>query len=415
LERLRPMLPLKDIKVLDLTHGVAGPYATMLLADLGCDVLKIEMPGRGDASRYMNVSSKFETQIPRVGGDYFMAINRNKRSVTLDLKKERGRDIARELASHVDLVVQNFRPGVVERLGLGPKDLMSANPRLIFASLSAYGTAGPLAGQPGMDVAIQARSGVMSITGTVDSDDPVKPGVSLADFSGGAHLVIATLAALVERSVTGVGSEIHVSLLDATMSMLSNYCVAVRDGHAEISRMGSGHPQLAPFEAVATKDGFIVIAPGTNHLFKELCQVLNRPELALDERFKSNPDRVKNRKELIAELKINFQERTTDEWLEILEKGQIPCAPVNTLRQAYDDPQLLANGMLRSVEHPDLGPISQLGAPYWLNGESLPIRMPPPRLGEHTAEVLEGFLGLSEEQLKELSHDKIISILDEVA
>jgi crotonobetainyl-CoA:carnitine CoA-transferase CaiB-like acyl-CoA transferase len=400
---------LDGIQILDLTHGVAGPYATMLLGDLGADVLKVEMPGRGDASRYMNVSTRFESQIPRVGGDYFMSINRNKRSVALDLKSEQGRDIARALAGHADLVVQNFRPGVVERLGLGPRDLMAGNTRLIYASLSAYGSFGPLAAQPGMDVAIQARSGVMSITGHESSDDPIKPGVSLADFSGGAHLVIATLAALLQRATTGQGSEIHVSLLDATVSMLSNYSVAVLDGDADIAKMGSGHPQLAPFEAVPTKDGHIVIAPGTNHLFRELCRVLDRPDLAQDERFSSNPHRVRNRRALLDELELKFRQHTTAEWLTTLELEQIPCAPVNSLRQAYDDPQLIANGMLREVVHPKLGKVSQLGAPYRIDGDVLPIRLPPPILGQHTAEVLSEVLGMNPAQLAELAAANVIS------
>ncbi|HEX3930524.1 MAG TPA: CoA transferase [Nocardioides sp.] len=408
------MAALDGIRVLDLTHGVAGPYATMLLADLGCDVLKVEMPGRGDASRYMNVSTRFESQIPRVGGDYFMSINRNKRSVTLDLKSERGADLARHLAGKVDLVVQNFRPGVVERLGLGVEDLMAQNPALIYASLSAYGKVGPLAGQPGMDVAIQARSGVMSITGDASSSDPIKPGVSLADFSGGAHLVIATLAALVQRGVTGKGTHVEISLLDATMSMLSNYCVAVRDGHAEITPMGSGHPQLAPFEAVRTSDGYLVIAPGTNSLFRELCRVLERTELTEDERFSSNPKRVRNRRQLIDELEIEFTKRTMAEWLVTLERERIPCAPVNTLREAYDEPQLVADGLLREVVHPELGAISQLGAPYLMGGELLPIRMPPPMLGEHTAQVLTELLDLTGDQLQELAEADVISVLEDL-
>lgn len=363
----------------------------------------------------MNVSERFASQIPRVGGDYFMSINRNKRSVTLDLKQDRGRDIARQLAAHVDLVVQNFRPGVVERLGLGANDLMSQNPKLIYASLSAYGNVGPMAGQPGMDVAVQARSGVMSITGHESSADPVKPGVSLADFSGGAHLAIATLSAIIKRGITGKGSEIDLSLLDATMSMLSNYSVAVLDGGADITRMGSGHPQLAPFEAVKTNDGHIVVAAGTNRLFRELCRVLGRGDLATDERFRANPQRVRNRQALLVELEVAFKQQSTKEWLKTLELEHIPCAPVNSLRQAYDDPQLAANGMLRHIQHEELGTISQLGAPYWIDKQLLPIRIPPPRLGEHTCEVLTEFLGLSAAQLDELHAAKVISVLEEVS
>jgi crotonobetainyl-CoA:carnitine CoA-transferase CaiB-like acyl-CoA transferase len=397
-----------DIRVLDLTHGVAGPYCTMLLGDLGCDVIKIERPGRGDASRYMNVSRKFASDIPLVGGDYFMAINRNKRSVTIDFKDPRGIELVRRLASSVDVVVQNFRPGVVERLGLGSDDLRSLNPRLIYASLNAYGDRGPLASHPGMDVAVQARSGVMSITGHGGHEGPVKPGVSLSDFSGGVHLVVAVLAALLRRTASGTGEDVKVSLLDATMSMLINYSVAVTDGEAELAPMGSGHPQLAPFEAVATSDGYVVIAPGTNRLFADLCRLLAREDLLADARFESNPSRVAHRAALMEQLAPVFAERTTQQWLADLEEAGIPCAPVNTMREAFNDEQLLANDMLRRVEHPDLGLVTQLSAPYQTDGRHLPIRLPPPRLGEHTHSVLSEVLGLGAGDLAALSADRVI-------
>jgi crotonobetainyl-CoA:carnitine CoA-transferase CaiB-like acyl-CoA transferase len=397
--------PLHGLRVLDLTHGVAGPYSTMLLGDLGCDVLKLERPGRGDASRYMNVSPRFLTDIPNSGGDYFMAINRNKRSVTIEFKQERGIELVRRLAQSCDVVVQNFRPGVVDRLGIGSAQLRELNPRLIYASLNAYGEEGPLADQPGMDVAVQARSGVMSITGLAGETEPIKPGVSLADFSGGVHLLVAILAALYKRTVTGVGDDVRVSLLDATMSMLINYSVAVTDGAAEIGPMGSGHPQLAPFEAVPTLDGHVVIAPGTNRLFADLCALLKRPDLIEDVRFASNPTRVQHRPELLAELGPEFAKRTTQEWLDLLEEHAIPCAPVNTLREAFAEPQLAANGMLRTVEHPGIGPLTQLGAPYRLGGETLGIRRPPPGLGEHTTEVLTELLDLDLEEIEALRKD----------
>jgi crotonobetainyl-CoA:carnitine CoA-transferase CaiB-like acyl-CoA transferase len=396
------------IRVLDLTHGVAGPFCTMLLGDLGCDVLKIERPGRGDASRYMNVSPRFLTDIPDVGGDYFMAINRNKRSVTVEFKDPRGIELIRQLAAHADVVVQNFRPGVVERLGIGPEELMAQNPRLIYASLNAYGDRGPLASQPGMDVAVQARSGVMSITGHGGPEGPVKPGVSLADFSGGVHLVVGLLAALLQRTETGRGQEVKVSLLDATMAMLINYSVAVSDGAADIAPMGSGHPQLAPFEAVGTADGYVVIAPGTNRLFADLCRLIGREDLLDDARYESNPSRVANRPELLAELAPVFAKQTTQEWLVDLETAGIPCAPVNTLAEAFADPQLVANDMLRRVQHPTLGELTQLAAPYVLDGRRLAIRRPPPRLGEHTNEVLSGVLGMSPVEVASLAADSVI-------
>ena len=284
------MKPLTDVKILDFTHGVAGPVTTMILADLGADVVKIEKPGRGDASRYMNVSKRFVADIPASGGDYYLAINRNKRSSTLDLQNEQGRDVAQRLIGWADVVIENFRPGVMAKLGLDFERAREINAGIIYASLSAYGETGPLGGHPGMDVAVQARSGVMSITGYPGSE-PVKPGASLADFSGGTHFAIAVLAALLYRERTGEGQQIKVNLLDATMAMIANYAVATLDGGAVIEPMGSGHPQLVPFQAFPAADGHIVIASGTNKLFRRLCQSLGTPELADDDRFVSNEAR----------------------------------------------------------------------------------------------------------------------------
>lgn len=395
-------MPLTGTTVVDFTHGVAGPYATLILADLGCDVIKIEKPRRGDPTRYMNVSQKFASDIPSAGGDYFMAINRNKRSVALDLKNEEARRIAGQLAARADVVVQSFRPGVMERLGLGENDLRRENPSLIYGSLSAYGDRGPLAHQPGMDVAVQARSGVMSITGPVGGTDPLKPGVSLADFAGGTHLALGIVAALHRRQVTGEGDSVRMSLLDSTMAMLVNYSVAVLDGEAELQPMGSGHPQLAPFEAVSTRDGFIVLAPGTNKLFRHLCVVLGREDLADDERFASNQTRVQHRPALLAELQKSFTQRTTDEWLEILEAEEIPCAPVNTMGEAFRSEQLRANDMIQTVDHPTVGRLSQLASPYHFGHGTQPIRMPPPLLGQHTEEVLAEVLSLDDDHVERL-------------
>jgi len=231
--------PLAGLKVLDLTHFVAGPYCTMLLGDLGCDVIKVEKPDRGDTTRHMNMSKRFVAGIPKVGGDYFLAINRNKRSIGLELKTAEGLKICRELCAWADIVVQNFRPGVTKRLGLDYESLKAMNPRLIYASISAYGDTGPLADKPGMDVAVQARSGVMSITGGEGGTEPLRPGASLADFSGGIYLTTAVMTALYHRERTGEGQEVSVSLIDATMSQLINYSVAVLDGGSTIKPVGS--------------------------------------------------------------------------------------------------------------------------------------------------------------------------------
>lgn len=397
-----PTGPLHGIRILDFTHGVAGPYASMLLADLGAEVWKVEKPGRGDATRYMNVSERFREDIPGSGGDYFLAINRNKMSVTLDLGKPEGRELALALAEHADVALSNFRPGVMRRLGLAYQDLRDRNPSLVYGSLTAYGQEGPLAHQPGMDVAVQARSGVMAITGHGEGG-PVKPGVSLADFAGGAHLCTAVLGALFARERTGHGQEVTISLLDATMSMLANYSVAVLDGQATIGPMGSGHPQLVPFQAFPTADGHVVIATGTNRLFVDLCQVLGTPRLAEDARFRTNQERVRHRAELVALLTSVTVTRSTAHWLERLEANQIPCAPVNDMRQALADPQLAANGMVVEVDHPHYGTLHVLGSPYQFSRSRFPVSRHPPRLGEHTREVLGGVLGLGPDRLDTLA------------
>ncbi len=380
--------PLAGLKVLDLTHFVAGPYCTMLLGDLGCDVIKVEKPDRGDTTRHMNMSKRFVAGIPKVGGDYFLAINRNKRSIGLELKTAEGLKICRELCAWADIVVQNFRPGVTKRLGLDYESLKAMNPRLIYASISAYGDTGPLADKPGMDVAVQARSGVMSITGGEGGTEPLRPGASLADFSGGIYLTTAVMTALYHRERTGEGQEVSVSLIDATMSQLINYSVAVLDGGSTIKPVGSGHPQVVPYQAFPTADGHIVISAAANKIFQRLCALLECEPVAAEPRFATNHDRVRNRDALIPQLSALTIKRTTGEWLRALEDADIPCAPVNDLRTAYQELGKNSPGMVREVLHPTLGSIHQLGIPFKFGACATDIKRPPPMLGEHTEEIL---------------------------
>jgi len=400
--------PLEGIKVLDLTHGVAGPYCTMVLGDLGAEIVKIEKPERGDATRYMNVSEKFQTDIPRVGGDYFLAVNRNKRSVGIEMKSPEGRKLCEELAAWADVVVQNFRPGVTKRLGLDYESLKRINPKLVYANISAYGMEGVLADKAGMDIAVQARSGVMRITGAVNSDEPLRPGASIADFGGGIYLVAGLLAALFDRERTGEGQEVSVSLLDATMSLLINYSVAVMDGGAEVKPLGSGHPQLVPYQAFPTQDGFVVVATGTNKTYRTLCDALERPELATDPRFASNQSRVKNRAGMVAELSAVFRQHHTAHWIDVLEAADVPCAPVNELEQAFAELKTTAPDMVQQVAHPVLGSLSQLGVPFKFSACGGDIRRPPPMLGEHTEEVLATLLGRSAKDIEMLREHKAI-------
>jgi crotonobetainyl-CoA:carnitine CoA-transferase CaiB-like acyl-CoA transferase len=400
--------PLEGLKVLDLTHGVAGPYCTMVLGDLGCDIIKIEKPGRGDATRYMNVSERFHTDIPRVGGDYFLAINRNKRAISVELKSPEGRKICEELAGWADIVVQNFRPGVTQRLGLDYESLRKINPRLIYGNISAYGADGNLSAKAGMDIAVQARSGVLRITGASDSNEPVRPGASLADFGGGIYLTTAILAALYDRERTGRGQEVSVSLLDATMSLLINYSVAVMDGQSDVQPLGSGHPQLVPYQAFPTADGHVVVATGTNKTYREFCGAIERPDLVEDPRFASNQSRVQNRKDMVAQLVPVFQQKSTKAWIEILEAADIPCAPVNDLRTAFAELAQTSPGMTHVVEHPGLGKLSQLGVPFRFSDCGGDIRRPPPMLGEHNDDVLKSLLHRSDADIDALRAAKVI-------
>lgn len=403
----RAMGPLEGTFVLDFTHGVAGPYATMLLADMGADVVKIEMPGRGDATRYLNVSRKFMGDIPKSGGDYFLGINRNKRAITIDLATAKGSALALDLAARADIVVQNFRPGVMTRLGLDEAAVRAVNPEVIYGSVSGYGLTGPLANHPGMDVVVQARTGVMAITGYPGSD-PVKCGVSLADFSAGVHMSNALLGAVVHKLRTGKGQAVDVSLLDATLSMLANYGVAVVDGEEDIAPMGSGHPQLVPFQAFPSSDGFVVIGTGTNKLFSHFSRVLGMPELPADARFASNQNRVRNRETLIPMIAERTRAKSTAEWLAILEEAGIPCAPVNSLKQAFAEPQVAVNAMVVEVPHPVYGTIHLVGIPYKYSASPCAIELAPPLLGEHTDQVLVEKLGMASAAIEALRGEGIV-------
>lgn len=396
-----PSGPLAGIVVADFSHGVAGPFGSMYLADLGATVIKVERPARGDGARYMTVSEDFAAGIPEIGGDYFLGINRNKLSVALDLKSEEGAGLAAQLAASADVVVENFSAGVMERLGLGYEALTRDNPRLVYCSVRAYDERGPLADEVGMDVAIQARSGVMSITGEPGSG-PVKPGSSLADLAGGLNATVGILAALLERTRTGTGKHVEVSLLDATSMMLVNYSVPVLNSDVEIGRMGSGHPQLVPFRAFEASDGWIVVAAGTNDRWRRYCEALGRPELTTDPRFASNPDRVRHRGVLEPLLEAAMAERSTEEWTKEFRDRGVPYAPILTLREAFEQPQLSETGMITTVPHRTLGSLRLLNNPVRLDGELPGIRLAPPALGEHTTEVLTRRLGLPEESCAEL-------------
>ena len=348
--------PLDGIRVLDLTRVLAGPYCTMFLGDLGAEVVKVEQPGVGDDTRGWGP--------PFTGGEsaYFLCVNRNKKSVTVDLKSKEGVALLRRLAERADVLIENFRPGTMERLGLGEKDLRAINPRLIYASLSGFGADGPMSDAPGYDLIVQAWGGLMSITGQADGE-PSKVGVAIIDLVAGLMLGKSIAAALFAREKLGVGQKIDTSLLEAEVACLinvgSNYLV---EGNIP-RRWGNAHPSIVPYQSFKTADGYLVIGVASEGIWRRFCQAIGRTEWADDSRFEKNSNRVENRSLLIGLLAEIFLSRSTDEWLKLLNSAEVPCAPVQTVDQVFKAPQVLHREMLVQVEHPTAGTVRMAGIP----------------------------------------------------
>ncbi len=393
--------PLDGVRVLDLTRVVAGPYCSMFLGDLGADVVKVEQPGSGDDTRGWGP--------PFTGGEsaYYLCINRNKQSVTLDLKSPRGVELLRELAKAADVLIENFRPGTMERLGLGEKELRALNPRLIYASLTGFGADGPMSDWPGYDLIVQAWGGLMSITGTPDGE-PVKVGVAIIDLVAGLMLGKAITAALFAREKIGVGQRIDTSLLEAEVASLinagSNYLV----GGKIPTRWGNAHPNIVPYQNFKTADGYLVIGVASEVIWKRFCAAVGREALAEDPRFQNNSQRVEHRAELIALLSEMFIQRDNETWFKLLTGAEVPCAPVQSIEQVFQAPQVLHRDMLLEVDHPTAGKVRMAGIPVKFSETPGSVRRPPPLLGEHNEAVLKDWLGMSATKIDELKRDKII-------
>ncbi len=376
------MLPLEGVRVLDLSRVLAGPYATMILGDLGADILKVEHPGRGDDTRHWGPPFAGEGEARESA--YFLSINRNKRSVAVDLKTPEGLEKVKELAAGADVVIENMRRGALAKLGLGYEVLKEINPSIVYCSITGFGP-GPDETRPGYDFLVQARGGIMGITGFPDGD-PVKVGVAIADMVCGLHASTAILAALHKRSETGEGARIEVPLFETQLGWLANRAQEFLVSGEDRGRMGNAHPSIVPYQTFDASDKPVAVAVGNDAQFANLCRALGREELATDERYATNPDRVANREGLVAQLQEEFSKGTADEWVEKVRGAGVPCGPVNTLADVFSDEHVLASGMLQDVEHPTAGALKMLASPILVDGERLPIRRPPPTLGQHTGE-----------------------------
>jgi crotonobetainyl-CoA:carnitine CoA-transferase CaiB-like acyl-CoA transferase len=374
--------PLTGIKVLDLSHIASGPFATMLLGDLGADVIKIERPGQGDGSRQMDISFGADGE-----SGYFLGLNKNKRSIALDLATPEGVAAVRSLAVGADVFVENFRPGAAARLGLGYADIADVRPDIVYCSISGFGGAGPLRDAVAYDIIGQAMSGIMSITG--DSDrPPAKCGAPVADLTSGLFAVIGVLAALHHRARTGSGQHVGASLLGSATALVSSYVASHAMG-TSFDRVGSAHNTLAPYQAFCGGDGsYFIVAAGNDRFFQSLAAELGRPELAEDPRFDTNAHRAGNRDLLAAELQREFSQAPAGQWLSRLESAGVPVAPIHEIGDLASLEQLRVNGYVTDVDHPSAGKLPMVVTPLAFSATPVTVRRPPPQLDQHRAEIL---------------------------
>ena len=377
---------LQGIRVVDATQVMAGPYCTMLLADLGADVIKIEPPA-GDMTRRMPGGVGSDTPA-------FNAVNRGKRSIVLDLKSPAGRDAAARLAASADIFTENSRPGVMAGLGLDYATLAARNPGLIYASISGYGQTGPYSAKGGLDLIAQGVAGIMSVTGEAGGR-PVKSGVPLTDLGAALFAVVGILAALVHRQRTGVGQQVDTSLVEAGVALSVWEATEFFAGAGLPGPLGSAHRMVAPYQAIRCADGYVTIGASTDRLFGQLCEALGHPEWAGMSEFADNPSRVRNRSALAERIESVTIHQSKSHWLSAFDARDIPCGPINSYAEAFADPQIVAREMVVDVNHPTLGQVRTLGSPLKLTATPMTVRRPAPRLGEHTEEVLRdaGFSG----------------------
>jgi crotonobetainyl-CoA:carnitine CoA-transferase CaiB-like acyl-CoA transferase len=392
--------PLKGIRVLDLSRVLAGPYCSMTLSDLGAEIIKVEIPGRGDDTRAFPPFLEGESS-------YYLSLNRGKKSITLNLKDERGVEVLHRLVKKCDIVLENFRPGVTKRLGVDYEMLKGIKDDLIYCSISSYGQTGPYATWPGYDLIIQGMSGLMGITGESDKP-PVRVGVAVTDINAGMYATMAILSALRVRDQRGIGQHLDVSMMDAAVSWLTYMAGNYFASGKVPQRMGGAHPSIVPYQTFEAGDGkFLLVAGGNDRLFKILCDVIDMPQLVDDPMYGSNILRVENREVLIPIIQERLLTKPRDEWLAKLRESGFPCGPVNAIDEVFSDPQLLHRDMLVTMDHPKIGEIKQIGAPLKFSETPCSLDLPPPMLGQNTDEVLK-FIGYTEDEVAALKKDDVV-------
>ncbi|MFD4929327.1 CaiB/BaiF CoA transferase family protein [Peribacillus butanolivorans] len=391
---------LDGVRIIDVSRVLAGPFCSMILGDLGADVIKIEHHESGDETRGWGP--------PFAQGEsaYYLCANRNKQSMTLNLKSEKGKEIFRKLVSSGDIVVQNFKTGTLEKMGIGYEELKEFNPQLIMASITGFGLTGPYKDLPGYDYIIQAMSGLMSITGETDGS-PMKVGVAIADILTGLYTCIGILSALHHREKTGEGQEIDISLMDCQVSSLVNVASNYLFNGITPERMGNQHPNIVPYQTFHASDGELVVAVGNDEQFRRFTYVLERPDLAEQEQFKRNENRLLNKEELIPIVEDLLKRKTKKEWKMLLDDAGIPNGPINTIAEMLEDPQIKARNMLVNMEHPTVENLRVTGSPLKLSKTPVTMRKHPPLYGEHTDSILAG-IGYKPDEIIKFKQNKII-------
>lgn len=391
------MKPLEGLVVLDLTRVLAGPYCSMMLADFGANIIKIEPPDVGDDSRHFG---------PFVGKEsaYFMSLNRNKRSITLNFKKKEHIELFREMVQKADVVLENYRPGTMEKFGLGYEELKAINPKIIYAACSGFGHSGPYMDKPAYDIVVQAMGGIMSITGA-EGGEPTRVGASIGDIIAGMFTAYGVMLGLFHRQKTGEGQKIDVGMLDCQLAVLENAIARYTTSGVAPTPLGNRHPSITPFASFTAKDGHLIVGAGNERLWEKLCTLIGCPELISDERFNNNGKRTNNVKELMALLDAIFIKKTINEWLSLLEDAGLPCAPINTIDKIVNDPHIKAREMMVEVEHPVAGHLKMAGVPVKMSLTPGKVEYHAPLLGQHNAEILKEMFGWDQEKTEKFFND----------